>query len=93
MSPLAKFGMKKEGIYMAIFDRSKKFFLRERGFNTTITVIIIIFFKNGERNNKKERIYDKYFIDTNNEQTDEILPKLDKFESQINVLRDDLISS
>jgi len=43
-----------------------------------------------ERNNKEERIYDKYFIDTNNKQTDEILPKLDKFESQINVLRDDL---
>ena len=39
---------------------------------------------------EEERIYDKYFIDTNNKQTDEILPKLDKFESQINILKNDL---
>ena len=43
-----------------------------------------------ERSNKEERIYDKYFIDINNKQTDEILPKLDKLQNQIDTLRNDL---
>jgi len=43
-----------------------------------------------ERNNKKIRIYDKYFMDTNNKQIDELLPKLDKLQSQIDILTDDL---
>ena len=40
-----------------------------------------------ERNNEEVRIYDKYFIDANNKQIDEILPILNKFESQIDVFR------